>query len=75
MSISPIYVGGDADAGGRDDVSASVAGSIANAQARYGEHQRDTYEQGSTVGDLLDLPEVPGQHSKHAGGDDAGYPS
>lgn len=55
-SPDPIYVGGDADAGGRDDVAGDAAAAQANAQARYGEHQRDTYGQGSVIGDVMDLP-------------------
>lgn len=57
--LSPIYVGGDADAGGRDDVAASVAEAVANAEARFGEHQRDTYGQGSRIGDAVALPPNP----------------
>src|SRR5690242_4335501 len=41
--ISPVYAGGDADAGGRDIVSATVAGAVAAAEARFGELQGDTY--------------------------------
>ena len=52
----PIYVGGDNDAGGRDDVSDTVAGAVANAEARYGEIQGDTYGQGSRIGDAMTLP-------------------
>lgn len=55
-SPSAIYTGGDADAGGRDDVAGTAAGSVANAQSRFGEHQADTYTQGSHIGDLMDLP-------------------
>lgn len=66
---------GDADPGGRDIVADSVAGSVLAAEARYHELQGDTYGQGSVIGDLLPTPEVPGVHSKHLGGDGAGYPS
>jgi hypothetical protein len=69
----PIAYPGDNDPGGRDDVAASVAQSVANAEARYTELQGDTYGLGSTIGDLMSLPEVPTAHSKHVGGDDAGY--
>jgi hypothetical protein len=55
----PVMVGGDADPGGRDDVAGDVAGAMANAMARQAEHKTDTYAQGSTVGDLLDLPAGP----------------
>jgi hypothetical protein len=72
---SPIRFPGNDDPGGRDDVAATVAGSVAAAEARYGEHQADTYGQGSVIGDLVTLPGCPGEHSKHAGGDDSGYPS
>jgi len=58
-ALSPIYVGGDADPGGRDDVGGSVAEAVSNAEARYGEHQRDTYGQGSTIGDVMTLPPSP----------------
>jgi hypothetical protein len=58
--ISPIYVGGDADPGGRDTVADSVAGAVANAQARFREHESDTHVAGtSTIGDLMTLPPVP----------------
>jgi hypothetical protein len=53
--VSAIYVGGDADAGGRDDVSGSVAGAVAAAEARFGEHQSDLGA-GSHIGDLMALP-------------------
>jgi hypothetical protein len=54
-SPDPVYVGGDADAGGRDDVAGDVAAAMANANARYAEHQQDT-GQGSQIGDSMDLP-------------------
>jgi hypothetical protein len=56
---SPIFTGGDSDAGGRDPVSGSVDGSVASAVARYAELQADTFGAGSTIGDLMDLPSVP----------------
>jgi hypothetical protein len=55
----PIQAHGDADAGGRDDVAGDVAGAVANAQARYGEHETDTYGQGSVIGDLMTFPPSP----------------
>jgi hypothetical protein len=55
-SLSPVYVGGDPDAGGRDDVAASVSGAVANAEARFIEHQSDTYGLGSNIGDLMSFP-------------------
>lgn len=55
-SPDPVFAGGDADAGGRDDVAGSVAEAVANAQARYHEHMGDTYGQGSTLGDLMTMP-------------------
>jgi hypothetical protein len=58
-SQDPIFVGGDADAGGRDDVAGDVAQAMANAQARYGEHETDTYGQGSVIGDVVTLPPSP----------------
>jgi hypothetical protein len=54
--VSPVQAHGDADAGGRDDVAGDVAGAMANAEARYLEHQGDTYPQGSTIGDLMTMP-------------------
>src|SRR5215468_8130207 len=57
-SPQPISTAGDADAGGRDIVAGSVAEAVANAKARYGELQGDTYGQGSAIGDLYDLPEA-----------------
>jgi hypothetical protein len=55
-SPDPIYTGGDADPGGRDDVAGTVAGAEAAAMARQSEHASDTYAQGSRIGDLMDLP-------------------
>jgi hypothetical protein len=55
----PIYVGGDADAGGRDTVAASVAQAVANAEARFGELRGDTYGMGSHIGDLISFPPSP----------------
>ncbi len=51
-----IGVHGDADAGGRDDVAGTVAAAQAAAEARYHEHQGDTYAQGSAIGDIMTLP-------------------
>lgn len=58
-SPDPIYVGGDADAGGRDIVAGSVAEAVHNAEARFGELQGDTYGQGSHIGDVWTLPPSP----------------
>jgi hypothetical protein len=55
-AISPIYAGGDADAGGRDDVAGSVAAAVAAAEARFTELQGDTYGQGGKIGDLMTFP-------------------
>jgi hypothetical protein len=57
--VSPIQAHGDADAGGRDDVSGTVAGAVANAEARFMEHESDTLQQGSVIGDLMALPPSP----------------
>ena len=54
-----IYVGGAADAGGRDIVAGSVAAAVASAEARFGELRGDTYGQGSTIGDLMSFPPSP----------------
>jgi hypothetical protein len=58
-AISPIAVGGAADAGGRDDVAGTVAGAVAAAEARYLEHESDTHPAGSTIGDVMTLPPGP----------------
>jgi hypothetical protein len=58
-SPDPIYVGGDADAGGRDTVTGTVDGAVANAQARFGELQADTFGQGSQIGDNILLTSPP----------------
>ena len=58
-AISPITVGGDADAGGRDDVSGTVAGAVAAADSRYLELEGDTHGAGSTIGDLMTFPPSP----------------
>lgn len=55
--ISPIHVHGDNDAGGTDDVSGTVAGAVANAEARYLEYQSDATQQGpGVIGDLMSIP-------------------
>ena len=58
-SISPVYAAGDDDAGGRDDVAATVQGAVDAATARWHEFQADTYGQGSTYGDLMHFPPSP----------------
>jgi len=57
--IAPIQAHGDADAGGRDTVAGTVAGAVANAEARFMEHVTDTYGQGSVIGDLMTFPPSP----------------
>ena len=57
--ISPIRFTADSDPGGQDIVSATVAGSVAAANARLAELQADTYGQGSTIGDLMVTPAGP----------------
>ena len=71
-SPSPIYAGGDADAGGRDIVSGTVVGAVASAEARLSELQGDTYGQGSVIGDLMTMPTVPEDIVTPTGG--FGYP-
>ncbi len=58
-SPAPIFVGGDADAGGRDTVSGTVDGAVGNALARSAETASDTYAQGSQVGDTVHLTPAP----------------
>ena len=58
-AISPVDAAGDNDAGGRDDVAATVAGAVANATDRWHEFQSDTFGQGSTYGDLMHFPASP----------------
>jgi hypothetical protein len=55
---SPIAFPGGDDAAGRDDVAGTVAGAVADAQARYRTHEAATYGQGSTIGKLIDLPDT-----------------
>jgi hypothetical protein len=55
----PVTFPGDADPGGRDIVSATVMGAVASAEARYGELASDTYGQGSHIGDVPQLPDLP----------------
>jgi hypothetical protein len=57
--LAPVNAAGDADAGGRDDVAGDVAGAVANATGRWHEHQSDTYQQGSVIGDLVQFPASP----------------
>lgn len=42
-----------------DDVSGTVAGAVAAAQARYGAREAETYGQGSVIGDLMTFPPSP----------------
>ena len=67
VGTSSITVPGDSDPGGRDVVADSVAGAVGNTEARYHELQGDTYGAGSTIGDVLDLPPVVSDQSKHTG--------
>jgi len=55
-AIDTVDFPGDADPGGRDDVAGTVSGAVANAEARFREHEGDTHAQGSVIGDVLDLP-------------------
>ena len=70
--IQAPYVSGSpqeiAQPGGGDIVSGSVQDAVAAAQA---------YHTGTavTIGYAYDLPAGPCEHSKHTGGDDAGFPS
>jgi hypothetical protein len=57
--LSPVNAAGDNDAGGRDDVAGTVAGAVANAEARWREFQSDILPQGSTYGDLMHFPPGP----------------
>lgn len=57
-AISPVNAAGDADAGGRDDVSGTVQGSVDAATARFHEHMADLGA-GGTIGDLMTFPPGP----------------
>src|SRR5260221_9290420 len=67
-SPQAILVGGDADPGGRDIVSGTVAGSVSAAHAWLGELQGDTYGQGSRIGDLMGLPGTTAGGESDGGG-------
>jgi hypothetical protein len=54
-SLSPINAAGDPDAGGRDDVAATVAGAQAAAEARFREHMGDQGQAGH-IGDAMHMP-------------------
>lgn len=56
--LSPIDAMGDPDAGGRDDVAATVQGSVDAATARFHEHESDLGA-GGTIGDLMTFPPGP----------------
>jgi len=58
-SVSPVMFAADADPGGRDIVSGTVAGAVAAAEARFGELQGDTYGMGSHIGDLMTFGPSP----------------
>lgn len=51
-----VHVHGDADPGGSDKTSGTVAGAVAASDARMAEMQSDTYGLGSHIGDLMTLP-------------------
>lgn len=55
-----INVHGDADPGGGDRTSGTVAGAVAESDARLAELESDTSGQGSVIGDLMSLPAVTG---------------
>jgi len=56
-SPQPVAFPGGADAGGRDDVSGTVAGAVTAAEARYLEHASDATQAGpSHIGDALGVP-------------------
>jgi hypothetical protein len=57
--LVPINAAGDDDAGGRDDVAGTVAGAVANAEARWREFESDILPQGGTYGDLMTFPPSP----------------
>src|SRR5262249_61779474 len=57
-----VQVHGDGDAGGQDKTSPTVQGAIAAAMARQSELASDTRQQGSTVGDVIGLPVLPGAY-------------
>jgi hypothetical protein len=50
-----------------DTVSASAAGAMASAEARFLSHQQGTFGLGSTIGTVLDLTPVVSDMSKHTG--------
>ncbi|SRR5258708_780864 len=52
-AVSPIHVHGDANPAGVDDMAATVAQAVHNAEARYVDHMQDTYGTGSQIGDLM----------------------
>lgn len=54
----PIEAMGDPDPGGRDDVAATVQGSVDAATARWHEHMSDLGA-GGTIGDLMHFPPSP----------------
>jgi len=57
-----IQVHGDHDAGGQDKTSQSVDGAVAAAMARQHELESDTFGQGSSIGDGIGLPVLPGAY-------------
>ena len=58
-ATSPVMFGADANPGGRDVVSGTVAGAVAAAEARLNEMQGDTLGFGSQIGDLMNFPPSP----------------
>ena len=57
---SAINAMGDPDAGGRDDMSGTVAGSVASATGRWQEYAGDVVKQGPVVGTAVQGPTAMG---------------
>lgn len=57
-----------------DDVAGTVAAAQAAAESRYVAYMQQTYNQGSSVGVQVNLPDVVSDHSLTTGGDGAGHP-
>jgi hypothetical protein len=61
------------------DFTAAAASAQAQAETaeggRRGKYESSMLPLGASYGDEIAIPEVPTAHSKHVGGDDAGYSS
>jgi hypothetical protein len=62
-------------AAGKADITTALGSAMAAEDGRRDQYGQDILPEGTSYGDAMDLPPVPGQDSKHTGGPDTGYPA